>query len=66
MKGQLGPGFNADSEGRDESAVLRPLGKSKDSLGTQSPMWPHVGKPASLSSGKMTSIISSPPWHDGH
>jgi protein ATS1 len=24
-KGQLGPGFNADSEGRDESAVLRPL-----------------------------------------
>jgi protein ATS1 len=24
-KGQLGPGFNADSEGRDDSAVLRPL-----------------------------------------
>jgi len=24
-KGQLGPGYNADSEGRDESAVLRPL-----------------------------------------
>jgi protein ATS1 len=24
-KGQLGPGFNADSEGPDESAVLRPL-----------------------------------------
>ena len=24
-KGQLGPGFNADSEGRDESAVLEPL-----------------------------------------
>jgi len=24
-KGQLGPGYHADSEGRDESAVLRPL-----------------------------------------